>query len=74
METNYIQEAKEDFDTKTLPWLQIHGKRIGVEYNNGNSDAKRIVEAYQMLHARFEQCAYGILCAAIENYKNKFNL
>jgi len=68
--TQYMIEAKEDFDTKTLPWLTLHGKKIGDEANKGNEEAKKVMQAYQLLHIRFEQAAYGILCAAIEKYKN----
>ena len=67
--TQYTIEAKEDFDTKTLPWLTLHGKKIGDEANKGNEEAKKVMEAYQLLHIRFEQAAYSILCAAIERYK-----
>jgi hypothetical protein len=64
-----IENAKQEFNTVTLPWLERNGMRIGKEANEGNTEARKIIDAYTLLHARFEQAAYGILCAAIEIYK-----
>ena len=69
MSYEFIEEARQHFDTITLPWLEKNGKRIGKESSQGNVEAKKIVDVYKLLHARFEQATYGILCAMIENYK-----
>jgi len=67
----HILEAENEFKNNVLPWLEKNGKRIGKEASDGNKDAQQIINAYSLLHRRFEQAALGILCAAISNYKQK---
>jgi hypothetical protein len=65
---NMWGSAKEDFELSTLPWLLANGKEVGEQSQQGDENAKDIIQHYKMLYRSFDPVTHILLKEAIEEY------
>lgn len=60
--------AREEWELKVLPRLEREGKAIGKAAYDGNKDALKVIEAYQLIYRSFDPMALELLKTALSAY------
>ena len=63
------EDDRTEFSHYTLPYLQIHGKSIGIEARNGDTLAAKIIANYSRLSRSFDPVTHHLLKECISQHK-----